>query len=397
METSLYTIVIFAVAFFGSQLLLKTLSGKTNNKIITLLGGEFILLGLLAGPNVTGIISSQVLQQLEPILALGIGWAGFLFGSQLNFKDLKRFPTFYFKVATSQGLFSLAILLAALAAIAMHLTPKVSLYTPFLLAIIGSVSSPMILSVAPWLQKKFPSGWQLLYLTTSLDAAPALAIYGVFFAFLHMSTYSNIAFYSNILWLALAIGLAVLFGYLFRFLIRLRLSKNELLFVLLGIIIFASGSALYLHFSPLLINFIIGIITANTQEKRTQIVELLMHHEKNFYLFFLLLGGALWHIPGQPLLWLSLAYLALRFVGKLAGFALARRLFIAQKQPAANEIPMGGIWLLSQGGMALAMAIDFEISFAYLEPTLILHTVLLSIIFFNLLAPLIQRSIKEKA
>jgi hypothetical protein len=396
METSLYTIVIFAAAFFGSQLLLKALSGKSSNKIITLLGGEFILLGLLAGPKVTGLISQQVLQQLEPILALGIGWAGFLFGSQLNLGDLKRFPTFYFKVVASQGIFSWLLLMTGLMALSAYLIPEGPLYTPFLLAVIGSVSSPMVFSVAPWLQKKFPSGWRLLYLTTSLDAAPALVIYGVFFAFLHIFSNPDITLHTHALWLALSLGLALIFGYLFRFLIRLRLSKNELLLVLLATVIFASGSALYLHFSPLLINFIIGIITANTQEKRTQILELLMHHEKNFYLFFLLLAGALWRIPGQPFIWLSLAYLLLRVVAKLTGFALARRLAIPKEQPAAGKLPMGGMWLLSQGGMALAMAIDFDISFAYLQPTLILHTVLLSIILFNLLAPLIQHWLKEK-
>jgi len=52
-------------------------------------GAPFLLLGLALGPGL-GVIDAAGLRMLEPLVALGIGWAGALFGLRLEWRMVRR-------------------------------------------------------------------------------------------------------------------------------------------------------------------------------------------------------------------------------------------------------------------------------------------------------------------
>jgi hypothetical protein len=52
-------------------------------------GAPFLLLGLAVGPGL-GVIDAAGLRMLEPLVALGIGWAGALFGLRLEWRMVRR-------------------------------------------------------------------------------------------------------------------------------------------------------------------------------------------------------------------------------------------------------------------------------------------------------------------
>src|SRR3989442_1783119 len=52
-------------------------------------GVPFLLLGLLLGPGL-GVIDAAGLRLLQPVVALGIGWSGALFGAQLEWRMMRR-------------------------------------------------------------------------------------------------------------------------------------------------------------------------------------------------------------------------------------------------------------------------------------------------------------------
>jgi len=52
-------------------------------------GVPFLLLGLLLGPGL-GVIDATGLRLLQPLVALGIGWSGALFGAQLEWRMVRR-------------------------------------------------------------------------------------------------------------------------------------------------------------------------------------------------------------------------------------------------------------------------------------------------------------------
>jgi len=55
-------------------------------------GAPFLLLGILVGPGL-GLIDHVGLRLLEPLIALGIGWAGALFGLRLEWRMVRRIST----------------------------------------------------------------------------------------------------------------------------------------------------------------------------------------------------------------------------------------------------------------------------------------------------------------
>jgi len=52
-------------------------------------GAPFLLLGLLLGPGL-GVIDATGLRLLQPVIALGIGWSGALFGARLEWRMVRR-------------------------------------------------------------------------------------------------------------------------------------------------------------------------------------------------------------------------------------------------------------------------------------------------------------------
>ncbi len=52
-------------------------------------GVPFLLLGLLLGPGL-GVIDATGLRLLQPVMALGIGWSGALFGARLEWRMVRR-------------------------------------------------------------------------------------------------------------------------------------------------------------------------------------------------------------------------------------------------------------------------------------------------------------------
>ena len=52
-------------------------------------GVPFLLLGLLLGPGL-GVLDATGLRLLQPIMALGIGWSGALFGARLEWRMIRR-------------------------------------------------------------------------------------------------------------------------------------------------------------------------------------------------------------------------------------------------------------------------------------------------------------------
>ncbi|NIU77486.1 MAG: hypothetical protein GWN71_29210, partial [Gammaproteobacteria bacterium] len=49
------------------------------------------------------LLTQQIIDQLYPFLALGLGWIGLLFGLQLDRRQLRQFPPAYLIVTVVQA------------------------------------------------------------------------------------------------------------------------------------------------------------------------------------------------------------------------------------------------------------------------------------------------------
>ena len=87
-------------------------------------------------------------------------------------------------------------------------------------------------------------------------------IYGILFSIIHLGASEKINF-TPTEWVVISILLAVIVGLLFFIFIGREQDENKLFVAVLGIAIFTSGTAYFLNFSPLYMNFILGVILTN--------------------------------------------------------------------------------------------------------------------------------------
>ncbi len=387
MKIIIFFIALFGLAYLGSLYFGRKDQKRKGSASVSLLGAEFLFLGLFLGPNALDILNYEVLQQLKPILALGIGWVGYLFASQLNLQDLRKFSRGFFMMsiapAATAFVLILGLLLAALS-FGQARIHSLDLYAIAILAAAGAITSPTVLAFNSSRLRSSQAAFRMIYFISSLDGLwMMIPVTGATILFIFF-TIDNQPILVRLLWAFSSIFMGIAMGYFLRFLLRLKFSQKEFLLIAIGFVILGSGIAHFIGVSPLLLNFFSGLVLANTNEYKSQMHEMLAKYEKIFYLLFLLLAGAMWQIPGEVTLPFLGLYMIARVMGKILGAYTAAHIW---SDPTVEKQKYIGVTLLPQGGLSLALALDFLERFPGSWAHIILSIVSLSMLLSLLISP----------
>jgi Kef-type K+ transport system membrane component KefB len=334
---------------------------------------------------------------LTPLFSLGLGVVGLIFGIQLELDKILRFPPRYLSMAAIQALVTLLVVSWPCYLVLKELFGGGGLPIGVASLILGATAACTAQTALALIGREFDLRgarvMQLLRYISSVDAVIGLAVLG--FAFCLMHTEPVIGFDAGISlqWFALSLGIGTAMGFLLYLITRVRCREEELLIFVVGMVTFSSGIALYLGLSPLFINTMMGLVVANLPGSKNRIFNLLVRLEKPFYIVFLVLAGAIWR-PGSPwALHIAALYLVLRLAGKLAGGYLAARAAEEDSRPPGGL----GLGLISQGGMAVAMVMNYyQLSSTDLTSAVV-TTVLLAVILNELLSPSLAKSVLRSA
>lgn len=352
-------LILVLLGLLGSQLAFDPERTPLGPRLLLATGSHFLLLGLLLGP-VLGLLTLEVIGQLEALFALGLGWIGLLFGLQLDRAQLAQFPTSYLLFAVAQALVTFAIF-AGVAILAFEMAG--ALGTGVQVAILATaataaVSTPAGIALISGTFQVQGKVTRLVFYVASLDALVGIVALQVTYAVYHPST-PIVAGMGWGLWLGIAVATGVIFGVIFLWLTRPKPERDELTLFLLGLAVFEAGTALYLGISPLLVCTITGAVIANMSPSRKRVYSILQGWEKPVYVVVLILAGALLGAGSWIALPLGAAYLLLRGLGKYAGGIAARRLVTT-----GVALPVTvGFGLIPQGGISLAMALSAALTY----------------------------------
>ena len=86
-------LIFFAV--LGARFFSQGGRSFSNFRFFFYSGLFYIFLGLILGSSGLNILNEKVLKALSPIMALGLGWIGFVFGFQFERRYLKRLSRKY--------------------------------------------------------------------------------------------------------------------------------------------------------------------------------------------------------------------------------------------------------------------------------------------------------------
>jgi hypothetical protein len=355
MTAGLVLILAVAVAYLAAHVAFDWLA----RRYLIVSGAEYLLLGILLGPLVGHVLSDEVVTGFAPLTTLALGWIGAIVGTQFYLPGLVRIPGLMYRLAFAEALTTLAVvggLQMLLLAWLFDISFAAALIPALALGAIAAVSAPGgIEVVARRLGRRGPVVQQL-QVATAVDAVVGIAAMGLLLSIYHAGGTPAAERVTPTEWAVITVGIGVIGGALFHLFLGGERDVDRLFIALGGAIILASGAAAYLHLSPLLASLIIGATLVNTSRSRNEIAQTLGRAERPFYFVLLVLAGASWRPSVREWVLPVLLFLVARVAAKVWGARLVARL--------NGVIPVfGRHWgraLLGQGGLALALALDYS-------------------------------------
>ncbi len=399
MNPILVVLLLVLIGLLGARFSFARRQVPLGPQMFAAIGGPFLFLGFILGPHLLEVLGAETLQQLSPLLALGLGWIGVLFGLQLDRGQLRQFPPRFLVLTWLQAAVAFAIaLLIGFVALG---GPSASRFDAIILAAAATacVSTPAAIALISNTYLIRGGVTRLLFYVTSLDAAVGIVILGLTLSAHHTGVLGRSVALSLFEWFAISTLLGFFFGVLFLSLTRIRPRSQELMLLLIGLVLFAAGSAFYLSISPLFVCMIAGAVIANLSPMSRRVYTALSAWEKPVYIMMLVIAGALLRFSSWLILPLVAVYVAGRILAKWAAGLVAGRLRLPELDLPASF----GLALTPQGGLSLAIAISFLLIYVPGAPELtaateiFFATVVIAVGISNLIGPFLVRAVLERA
>jgi len=398
MDSLIVVGLIFVVSYLFTRRLFSTRKALLGFRSLFFSGTEFVLVGYMIGPSGFGLLTPTVIESLEPLIHLALGWAGLMFGLQFNRRSMMLYRRRRWALGFTQALIT-TIFVGSLSWLILALVvPSVDFETRMrAAAILGICAGPTAPTSIHYFSTVFEIRGRvnrLLKFIAGIDAVPSVVLLGFAGAMLHVTDPGHAGGLSGWKWLLVGTLIGILLGLLLSVLVGLRFKPEELFLFVLGVVALASGMAQFLHLPTVFLSFVAGVTAANTAWHREEVHKVTAHAEKPIYLTFLTLTGTHLVLTDSRVLTIAALLLLLRLLGKLVGNTTWRWLSI---EPEARS-PLLGLALLSQGGMTLVIAMDFFFLYGF-DPNrisataVVVSAVVVAVLANELLSPLFIRGL----
>lgn len=356
MTTPLLLILVAAMAFLATHVAYEWLA----KRLLIVSGAEYLVLGVLLGPQVTGLFAPAALEAFQPIVVLGIGWMGIATGMPLRLQQLVRIPAVTYRLSLVESLLTFALVtVGAVSALSygFQTTPALALAPGMVLGALAVASTPAGLDVAFGSGRPRAPILRQIEVGHGMDGLVSVLAFGVLIALLHTGQPVVLRALTTTEWVVVTLGIGVVGGALFHLFLGDERSTDRLWVALGGAIILTSGAAAYLDLSPSLATLVMGMILVNSLRQPGPVLEVLRTGERPLYYVLLLLAGASWRPDANIVWWLLIAhYVILRTLAKLWGTGITTWVNGAQHSVGLDW----GRALIGQGRLTIALALDYS-------------------------------------
>ena len=352
MTAPLALLIAVAAAYLAAHVAFDWLA----RRFLVVSAAEYLVLGILLGPQVSGVLSRPLLDSLVPVVTLALGWIAVIVGMQFELRRLIEIPARRFRIAFSESALTFTIVAGleyfALAWGGVAIDPVV-LVAAATLGAMAVTSSGVGIAVASRVLGTRGPVVEQLELSSAVNGFTAIAIFGLLLCF-HHAPLPAARPLTTTEWAVVSVALGVVGGALFHVFLGETPESDRLFVALVGGIVLVSGAATYLRLSPLLSGVFFGIVLVNTSTAPQRFTEALQRVEQPFYYILLVLGGAVWQPSHRAWLLAVALFVAARALSKIGSSRLA-----ARANDALGELgPNWGRALLGQGRVALAIGVN---------------------------------------
>jgi hypothetical protein len=380
--------LLVLIAFLGSQFLFKRKKLFLPLSYFFLSGIIYIFLGLSLGKNGLDVLSPAVLQGLTPLISLGLGWVGFIFGFQLEYRYLRRFPQRYVELSLLQSLFVIGLAVAVfgwlLRALFSSEPPSFLYGMAVALGLFLSLNSPSLLNFASSEIPQKGNYYHLARFLVSVSGFWGIGGLALVASFWHFPFFESNVVNRGLVLLLCSTIFPVFVAYIFHFLTIKKTSEHDLLVYLLGLVFFASGTAAYFNLPSLYVCMVLGITFSNLTRIQEKLYPLILSTEKPFYIIFLILIGALWEFNLDYRIALLVVML---LILRVVGYSFPLRSFGKILRFSFPLPAHFGLCFLSSGGIAIAFIVSLKLIYPLPLIDVFVSVALIATVLSELLGP----------
>jgi hypothetical protein len=384
MQTTLAALAVITVGYIFAHLIFDRLRDRYGY----VGGAEYVVIGFLLGPRVTGLLDAGQVQDLTPIVSLALGWLGMLLGTYFRLPTMALVDGAYLRVAFAEAVATFGIALAALFAVFRYVVeapwPDAAVLSGTLAAV-ATLSSPVAVDAVVDRLRVRSRVPPVLQLAARMDALVAVVAFGLVLTIFHQGDVApGVRPPTATEWAVINIAVGVASGVLFHLFLgpRGHLDEGRLFVALAGAIVVASGASYYLNLSPIFTNLVLGVILVNSGGAHRDVARLLLSTERPVYLALLLFAGAAWSPGSVDLLFIAPLFVLIRVGARFLGGAIAGG-HVAPPELRAAGLGRG---LLALGGLGVALAVNYGQVYPDLHSRLVLTATLLAVLLFEIVA-----------
>ncbi|MEJ2594792.1 MAG: cation:proton antiporter [bacterium] len=327
----------------------------------------YLIAGILLNPDLSGIMSSDLVEHTDPLLTVSLSFITFSIGGSLSTERLKASGSKIIALTVLESMFAfLSVFLFVFLSLYFFIPIFNSVYVILAISmVLASLASPTdpsaTLAVIHEYKAKGEVSSTMLEIA-AFDDIVGIIIYTLVTAFaVYFLGNTDIAFSHTLSGLGKGIGGAILIGaivgFCFNFIIRIfkREEEGTLIVLTSGLVLLSYGITDYFGFEALLSTITLGAVVANSNPLAGKIFKLIERYtdEMVFVIFFTLSGLQLQlsSITGSYLL--IVIFILARIAGKFSGIYSGSIVF--KVNPEIKKYTAGG--LISQGGIVIGLAL----------------------------------------
>ena len=352
-------------------------------------GSPLVLLGLVLGPGID-LVNRPVLDALAPVAALAIGCVGAALGARFEWRYVRRIGRGTWLLAALSAAAAFAVV-ALGAWLLTRVVPSLSAaWTPRLPALltlgaVAAASGPGAVTLVARAVGVRKSVTRAFSLAAALETAGGALAFTLPLALHRAHPLGGHVAVGWLAWLVFAVASGALVGTVFLALTRQRSERADVGFVLLATLLFGAGVGYATDLSPFLVCALASALIVNASPRRQAVRQALTDWEHPIYAIFLVFAGALLTLPTP---WVLIAVPLLVAARAAAKWVAVRYGSVALHLPGLA--PNGGLGTVAQGGAAIAMGLNFFITYGG-EATgpsgALLTTIVLGVAVAQLAAP----------
>ena len=379
MSASLLLVILVAVAYGAAKVAFQWI----GRHFLIVSGAEYLLLGILLGPQVSGVLSEDALRAFAPFMTLSLGWMGAMVGMRLYLPALVRLRGVFYRVAFVQSLITLFVVTGSSVLILQWLFSVSTAYALVPSLVLGAVatgSAADAIELVVRRQGRESLVVRQLEVAVWMDSVIAIVTLALVLCLSHVPAPQLVRSPTAVEWAVISVTIGVVGGALFHLFLGEERDQDRLFISLAGAIVLMTGAATYLRLSPLLPGLLLGIILVNTSRNRSEIMAALTSVERPLYFVLLLCGGAVWTPSTNAWVIPVALFIVMRGISKVGGARLAARF--------NGMLPiLGHNWgraLLGQGGLAVAIAFNYLTESNAFFPNIIFTAAIASVLLTDL-------------